>query len=398
MTNSRLRRPGVTLLEVLVAIFVMAIGLLALLTLFPIGAIQMAQAVKDDRTAGEATHADALVRSHFQSVYLAGGPMAYQATPFVSTDAFDDPQAGFPPVHTQRIYPDFPTPAFYPTRANPTPPGSPPVFPPGSPSYPVMLDGLGYFARTAGDAERSWVGKRSPVTALATITSPPTRFLIPRRSALGYTSATPTNNLIEAFALTDDLTFEKSGAAAVPLQRQGWYNWAAMVQLPRHETRGVAKLTIMVFNGRPSLLANAGDEMITTTQPFLTVGDRTMTIVVPNRDEGSAKLIRRGGWIMDSTISPILTKQNSPYDSVNDYVWIRNANFYRISGLTDLGPVAGGNQFALDLETPIKPLWNGRSTYSDTGNPLGYTANVTLFAGLSEVFVRADLRPDPSTN
>src|ERR1700694_424035 len=45
------RRPGATLIEVLVAIFVMGIGLIALLTLFPLGALRMAQAIQDDRCA-----------------------------------------------------------------------------------------------------------------------------------------------------------------------------------------------------------------------------------------------------------------------------------------------------------------------------------------------------------
>jgi prepilin-type N-terminal cleavage/methylation domain-containing protein len=40
---------GVTLVEVLVAIMLAGIGLLALLTLFPLGALSMAQAIKDDR-------------------------------------------------------------------------------------------------------------------------------------------------------------------------------------------------------------------------------------------------------------------------------------------------------------------------------------------------------------
>ena len=48
---------GVTLLEVLVAIFVMGIGLLALLTLFPLGALEMAEAIKDDRTGSAASNA-----------------------------------------------------------------------------------------------------------------------------------------------------------------------------------------------------------------------------------------------------------------------------------------------------------------------------------------------------
>ena len=51
------RRPGITLIEVLVAIFIMAIGLLALLTLFPLGALRMAQSLQDDRTASAASEA-----------------------------------------------------------------------------------------------------------------------------------------------------------------------------------------------------------------------------------------------------------------------------------------------------------------------------------------------------
>ena len=49
------RRPGITLIEVLVAIFIMTIGLLALLTLFPLGALRMAQALQDDRDAAAAS-------------------------------------------------------------------------------------------------------------------------------------------------------------------------------------------------------------------------------------------------------------------------------------------------------------------------------------------------------
>src|SRR5262245_40260831 len=44
------RQSGVTLIEVLVAIFITGVGLLALLVLFPLGASEMAQSVRDDRT------------------------------------------------------------------------------------------------------------------------------------------------------------------------------------------------------------------------------------------------------------------------------------------------------------------------------------------------------------
>jgi hypothetical protein len=51
---------GVTLVEVLVAIFVTGVGLLSLLALFPLGALEMARAIKSDRTAAVAAHAQDL--------------------------------------------------------------------------------------------------------------------------------------------------------------------------------------------------------------------------------------------------------------------------------------------------------------------------------------------------
>jgi hypothetical protein len=53
-------RGGITLVEVLVAIFIIGVGLLALLTLFPLGALELAQAIKDDRAGTIATEARVL--------------------------------------------------------------------------------------------------------------------------------------------------------------------------------------------------------------------------------------------------------------------------------------------------------------------------------------------------
>jgi hypothetical protein len=59
-----MRRPAVTLIEVLVTLFIMAIGLLALLTLFPLAAITMGQALKDDRCASTAAMAENVAIAH----------------------------------------------------------------------------------------------------------------------------------------------------------------------------------------------------------------------------------------------------------------------------------------------------------------------------------------------
>ena len=54
---------GIVLVEVLVAILAMGTGLLSVLTLLPLGAAQMADAIQDDRTAAVAAEAIALSRT-----------------------------------------------------------------------------------------------------------------------------------------------------------------------------------------------------------------------------------------------------------------------------------------------------------------------------------------------
>jgi Tfp pilus assembly protein PilV len=58
----RLYRGGVTLVEVLVAIFITGVGLLALLVLFPLGVLNLAQAIQDDRVPALAADAATLSR------------------------------------------------------------------------------------------------------------------------------------------------------------------------------------------------------------------------------------------------------------------------------------------------------------------------------------------------
>lgn len=65
---ARPRRAGVTLLEVLVAIFIAGVGLLALLTLFPVGALNMARAIQDDRAGAVVADAEAFSRTGVELV------------------------------------------------------------------------------------------------------------------------------------------------------------------------------------------------------------------------------------------------------------------------------------------------------------------------------------------
>src|SRR5262245_35918824 len=115
------RRPAITLIEALMAIFVMAIGLLALLTLFPLGASEMAQSLKAERTARTANNAVAI----FKSLDLANDGNINIFTG-ANTSNFESPW--------------------------PTAPGTPPVPPNGlptlrtgaTPTYPVYVDPIGF--------------------------------------------------------------------------------------------------------------------------------------------------------------------------------------------------------------------------------------------------------------
>src|SRR5262249_30237619 len=93
------RRSGVTLVEVLVAIFVMGIGLIALLTLFPIGMLRMARAIHDEYSTQSAINGysnailynlgqDADVNSETNDLYNRQPP-AFAIRP--NTDLFLNP-------------------------------------------------------------------------------------------------------------------------------------------------------------------------------------------------------------------------------------------------------------------------------------------------------------------
>jgi len=75
------RRLGVTLTEVLVAIFICGLGLMALMTLFPLGAFNMAQALEDDRCGHAAANGAAILRTVWRVGLQTGGQAASPVVP-----------------------------------------------------------------------------------------------------------------------------------------------------------------------------------------------------------------------------------------------------------------------------------------------------------------------------
>ena len=148
------RRAGLSLIEVLAALFIMGIGLISLFTLFPYGALQMASAVKDDRTAQCASAADAYMRVYWKERVLEPHPNSPQEPffrqVFPQADAMDDPNADAngPGVPNANQKPPLPA-----------APGTPQVVPSVQgiidPSYPLVVDPMGWVAR-AGRWPTRW--------------------------------------------------------------------------------------------------------------------------------------------------------------------------------------------------------------------------------------------------
>lgn len=233
------RRPGVTLIEVLVAIFIAGIGMLALLALFPLGAVSMAQALRDDRTSSAAVIAE--------NVALA---FDIRHDPLVVT-AF----AG-------------------------TPPG---------PSNPVYADPWGV------------LGGGGRVPGATTTSIPRTSVSLTALNPWRPVAQLSSQEAIRWCTLLDDITFSENGIADQStgvglLQRAGWYTWAYMLQRPNAATDAVVNLSVVVYQKRPINLAPS--ESAYQVFPIATAGTNSVTLTWTS---GSPPAIRRNSWLLDTS-------------------------------------------------------------------------------------------------
>jgi prepilin-type N-terminal cleavage/methylation domain-containing protein len=305
MTPTLSRRAGVTLIEVLVAIFVVAIGLLALLTLFPLGALTMGQAIKDDRIAQTAANATATLKvMDVLSDANVSGALANNPGNAISGSL---------------------------------------------PGYAVYFDPIG-FLQYAG-ASQSQVGG---VPGMSRVCS---SWLLNAAQQPPLVNVLNRPPLIRGwFTNLDDMTFTNDGSMmgvpaddalgqSVPAApntpggpfraypREGRFTWAAMLRRP-HVAEGVTEVYIAVYSGRsanlnpiPNLsgLAPAGETP-------LGVAALTPTVITVNLPTANPPDIRSGAWILDGTPAP------------------GHGDFYRVTNVT----VNGNGTADLELQTPIK--------------------------------------------
>ena len=234
------RRLGFTLVEVLVAIFIMAIGLLALLTLFPLGALRMATALQDERAASSANAGanicDAFGMRQDPLFDPPGGVPSLFLTPPTPGFQFASQSGGGMP-----IYVDPWGVATSPNPLVPTPLGASPTTIPVTPGItrvvPSVIHGMPFTTTNA-----------APWT--------------PVPSAIGA----------RYFTLPDDMTFLTNGLpdtgtppGSTAITRAGRYTWAYLLKRPQPGyPSSPVDLTVVVYAGRTTALPSGEATYVAT--------------------------------------------------------------------------------------------------------------------------------------
>ncbi len=341
------RRKGVTLTEVLVTMFVMAIGLLALLALFPLAALNMAQAIQDDRVALCAANAEAIA-----NMYWDFRPCNDAA-----------PTASVPNYHTGRLF-----------LGGPQVGGGTPqlLTVPGRdedvPSWPVFVDPIG---ANASGQWKNWVGgvvngvRRIDTPWIYANSSPlwgqTGASLFFPTPASAASSAVPNKFYIyQTHVLQDDLIYDKTSGmpfgagTALKVQRENRYSWSYMFRRPRVACTGVVDMQIIVYAGH-GIYATGGDNAEVQAPTAQGVaGTNAVTITLP-----SGVVLRKGTWVLDVSNEP----PNSPgYQKFGPV----HAHFYRVQNVILSGP----SSRTLELQT----------------NLLGNVSKLVILGDVVEVF------------
>jgi Tfp pilus assembly protein PilV len=239
-------RPAVTLIEVLVSIFILAIGMLALLTLFPLGGLNMARALKDDRCAQAAQQAEGIANANN-----------------VRHDALPSPNAAS--GVTGQLGSGVPSTWQGPSRA---------VY-----ADPIGLLQIGTTTALGGNVARVRLS-----------------FTPDRLTAMRWCS------------LQDDMTFDTNGRAGTgalaSVKREGRYTWAYLIKRPRYQVPAIVDLTIVVYSGRNLQLAGGGETTFTIPNGGHVLGESTVRITYP---AGAKPAIKAGSWVLDASTHNVNT-------------------------------------------------------------------------------------------
>jgi hypothetical protein len=335
------QRAGVTLTEVLVAIFVAALGLLGILALFPVGALNMAQAIKDDRTGHSAADAKNIadIWDIRRDSMAMGWPPPTAYLPYWQANGLDTYRA--PTLATDGV--------FYPPRQ-----GS------AGPSYPVYVDPIGFKAYGPGKPLGGLIPRKScrflNDPAVDPNLNPP---------PLGLGPAWSNRQTARWFSLLDDINYADNAVpdmSAGIVQRQGRYSWSYLCYMPSASNSNVVDLSVVVYSGR-SLQLNgqllpSGETAYKTASPAF---PQPNVISLTYTAFDTKPTIRKGTWVLEA--GDPTTKPAAP--DVHAY-------FYRVVNVIDPGQ-SGANTLDLELQTNIQ-------------NPGTASGTVIIMDNVEEVF------------
>lgn len=294
------RRSAVTLIEVLVSIFIMGVGLLALLTLFPLGALTMDQAIRADRAGAAARNAYGIVAA--KNIRRDSDFYNPNKTPVV--DAFTDPN----PPGLRTTWPIIPRqPGAY-----------------AGVTYPIYVDPWGVLGNAGA----------VPLGAASAVGSPG----IPRRTVSFVNGV---QQALKWFSLLDDLEFDDNGLAKASggaIQRSNRYTWALLLRRVRAPEREWTEMAVIVYHGRP--LEVPVTEPAYAPVTFDTNSNSVFLEWNPATQERPA--IRKGGWVLDATVLDA-AGQPAPH-----------GYFYRVVGVAD-APARTAGMLAMEVELQDRP-------------------------------------------
>ncbi len=411
MTRNANRR-AVTLTEVLIAIFLMGIGLMAILSLFPLGAAQMAQALQDQRAAEAATTAAGIARTIWkqacdadpndaQTKFLVFTPGAPSTTgtwnpqptpqqPFVL--AMDDPnRASDMPSSAKNSL------VAIPNAGSPAAAGAPSAT---GPSYPVLVDPIGWLTQgNTGNATAQWwvagvvagVLPRRPLCMLdttATVSPQPWVTLgAGSNSGSGGTLQPSVLRIEKQFSLMDDMTFNFNGtpdldgnvstsdvaapssSQPLPVRKQGRYSWAFLFRRKNNADRTAVDITTILYSGR-SLDVASPEKMFPGTGTCVTsaAGTPANPKLLTLAYSTTKPAIRRGNWVLDATLGNDDTGKPVP-----------QGIFYRVVNVDD-SVVTNPPSVTLELQTPL------------LGGPSATNArSIVVMDKVVEVFTKKDV-------
>lgn len=268
--GGRVRR-GMTLAEVLIAMMVLAIGMMGILALFPIGAAQLAQAVKDERTSQLASIADGQFRVLWRNAWLdANGQLNSDSNAFAAEPAYQQLDYG--------------------TSATAT-----------TPSSPLYMDPVGI----QGLQPALTVGMTATPCIFANNT-----VLVPRQA---FVQTNSTTSILRLCFLQDDIAFNPNGYATTTIQRGDRYSASFLLQRPNNSVRQEVNLKVVVYQNRSVDFYSA--ETPIATNLSVTAGQDAIST--------STGGVRNGGWIL--LAYPAQLSAATPVEAF--------ADFYRVVGI-----------------------------------------------------------------